>query len=188
MSIVTLQQTSCISKASIVTLQRTSCISKVSIVTLQRTSCISKVSIVTLQWTSCISKVSVVTLQWTSCISKVSVVTLQQPSWICMATIERFRWRVPCCAMRWHRLSFSLGTDPSFSPALEMFPASGDPSISPQRGETSPNKFVLGTLEPLPPGQGTRPTPCRPGVLTGRRADWEVQGEAQRFANRTLGP
>ena len=38
----------------------------------------------------------------------------------------------------------------------------------PSRGEISPKRsFALGNLEPEAPGQGTRPTSCRPGALTG---------------------
>jgi len=51
-------------------------------------------------------------------------------------------------------------------------------------GVNSPKKFALGALEPLPPGPGTRPTPCRPGALTGRPEAKKADGEAQRFVNR----
>ena len=45
------------------------------------------------------------------------------------------------------------------------------------QAENFPNKFAPGSTEPLPPGQGTRPTRCRPGAPTGRPAAGEVQGK-----------
>ncbi len=86
------------------------------------------------------------------------------------ATVQRLKARNTASAKYFHEPGCPL--TPSDSAELVA-------GLSPDGGEGALKKFERRSRESEAPGQGTRPTACRPGALTGRPSYRDVHGEGE---------